>query len=124
MKKTRTFKDWSDAGYKINKGSKSIGRDEDGNCLFSLDQVTPMFSNCKLSEGFVIECTDKANAKGTPYGVVEDFDSFVREASLLPDLNRRTVFAVRDPLELHFMNVADKHGVIDAILSGYEEDYY
>jgi hypothetical protein len=36
----RTFKDWSQDGYKIRKGSKSIGRNEKGECLFSRRQVT------------------------------------------------------------------------------------
>lgn len=67
---------------------------------------------------------DAAQKKGTRWGVVEDFDSFVREAGMLPDLKRRTHFAINDPLEMHFMNVADKHGILDGIIDGYEDDYY
>ena len=66
----------------------------------------------------------RARAKKTPFGVVEDFDSFVRESGMLPDLGRRTVFAINDPLEMHFMNVADKHGILDAVIDGEEGDYY
>lgn len=36
----RTFNDWSERGYLIKKGSKSVGRNERGECLFSSDQVT------------------------------------------------------------------------------------
>lgn len=35
----RTFQAWSDDGYKIVKGSKHVGRNADGVCLFSSDQV-------------------------------------------------------------------------------------
>lgn len=35
----RTFQAWSDDGYKIIKGSKHVGRNADGVCLFSADQV-------------------------------------------------------------------------------------
>ena len=59
------------------------------------------------------------NCKHVPFGTVAGFDSFVREAGLLPD-GRPTRFAINDPLERHFMEVADKHGVIDRIL---DEDY-
>ncbi len=35
----KTFNDWSDAGYKILKGSKSVGRNSAGVALFSSEQV-------------------------------------------------------------------------------------
>lgn len=58
--------------------------------------------------------------KNVPFGTVAGFDSFVREAGMLPDLSRPVRFAINDPLERHFMEVADKHGVLDQIL---DEDY-
>ena len=57
--------------------------------------------------------------KETPIGVIEDFDSFVREAAMLPSLRPRR-FNVSNPLEMYFMEVADKHGVIDEILNNEE----
>ena len=36
----RTFADWSNRGYLIIKGSKSVGRNDRGECLFSSNQVT------------------------------------------------------------------------------------
>ena len=35
----RTFQEWSDDGYKIIKGSKSVGRNADGVCVFNGTQV-------------------------------------------------------------------------------------
>jgi hypothetical protein len=37
---SHTFQDWSDAGYRINKGSKATGRDETGKATFKPSQVT------------------------------------------------------------------------------------
>jgi len=34
-----TFSDWSEKGYLIIKGSKSIGKDKNGKHLFSNEQV-------------------------------------------------------------------------------------
>lgn len=65
---------------------------------------------------------NNARRKGTPVGTVEDFDSFVREASMLPDMTP-TRFNITDPLEMHFMSVADKHGVIDRMLDEIDEGY-
>lgn len=39
--KTKTFNDWSKAGYKIIKGSKSESRNADGIPLFIEKQVIP-----------------------------------------------------------------------------------
>ena len=118
-----SFQEWSDAGYKILKGSKSPHRDIMGVPQFTADQVVRAGSQ-RGARTHWEECAAKAKSKGTPWGVVEDFDSFVREAGMSPDLNRRTVFAISNPLEQHFMNVADKHGILDAILDGHEDDYY
>ena len=38
-KVTKTFEEWSNSGFKIKKGSKSIGRNSDGKCIFSSYQV-------------------------------------------------------------------------------------
>lgn len=62
--------------------------------------------------------------------VIRNLDDFISEAKMLPALEER-VFAVTDPLEAHFMRVADKHGVLDQILDQYngngdayfDEDY-
>ena len=105
-----SFQEWSDAGYKIIKGSKSKFRDILGVSQFTIDQVV------KWSEPPVTcweEADRRARAKGTPWGVVEDFDSYVREAGMLPDLTRQPVFRVNDPMELRFMEIADKHGIFD-----------
>lgn len=118
----RTFKEWSDDGYLIIKGSKSVGRNASNECLFDESQVKRI--EATRTKTFIEDCSDKARAKGTPFGVVEDFDSFVREASMLPDLSRRTVYAINDPLERYFMDVADKHGIIDGIIDGDFDDYY
>ncbi len=36
----KTFREWSDSGYMILKGSKSVGRGPNGVPLFSSEQVT------------------------------------------------------------------------------------
>jgi hypothetical protein len=70
------------------------------------------------------QSADRAQAKGTPWGVVEDFDSFVREAGMLPGNASRVRFAINDPLEQYFMGVADKHGILDRVLDyDGDEDY-
>lgn len=58
-----------------------------------------------------------------PGGVIQGYDSFVREAAMLPDLHR-PIFAIHDPLEMHFMNVADKHGILDRLLEWNGDDEY
>lgn len=44
----RTFKEWSNDGFAIIKGSKHVGRNEAGQCLFSEEQVkySPGWSDC------------------------------------------------------------------------------
>lgn len=37
---TKTFREWSNGGYKINKGSRAVGKNFKGECVFSSDQVT------------------------------------------------------------------------------------
>jgi hypothetical protein len=37
---TQTFKQWSEQGYIIKKGSKSVGRNEKGEPLFADSQIT------------------------------------------------------------------------------------
>jgi hypothetical protein len=114
------YEEWKASGYFVKKGCKSRIRDPLGSPLFMADQVVKGSSNKTHWE----ECSKRSKTKGTPWGVVEDFDSFVREAGMMPDLNRRTVFAINNPLEHHFMNVAEKHGIIDGICDGYGDDYY
>ena len=38
-KKSHTFHEWSEAGYRIKKGTRSLSRDKDGAALFKPDQV-------------------------------------------------------------------------------------
>lgn len=35
----KTFDEWKNDGYIIRKGSRSVGKNENGECLFSEDQV-------------------------------------------------------------------------------------
>lgn len=119
----KTFKEWSDDGYLIIKGSKSVGRNENNDCLFDSSQVKLREATVRHTT-FVEDCSDRARAKGTPFGVVEDFDSFVREASMLPGNSRHVRYAVIDPLEQYFMEVAWKHDIIDGVLDGEFDDYY
>ena len=55
--------------------------------------------------------------------VIRNFDDFMEEAKMLPDFNDPPVFAISNPLEQHFMNVADKHGVLDEILQDIDGIY-
>lgn len=119
-----SFQEWKDAGYVINKGAKSQIRDIDGIPQFTKNQVKKLSHYRSHGKTMWEKCDDAARRKGTPAGVVEDFDSFVREAGMLPDLNGRTRFNVTDPLEMYFMGVADKHGIFDAVLDGEDEEYY
>lgn len=43
---------------------------------------------------------------------INTFDDYVKEAGMLPDLNRKLNFNL-SPLEEHFFDVADKHGIFD-----------
>lgn len=54
---------------------------------------------------------------------IHTFDDFVEEAKMLPDGNEPRM-SVTDPLELYFFEVADKHGIIDAILDDEGDAYY
>ena len=122
-----TFDEWKACGCWIKKGSKSVGRSVLGEALFLPSQVNPPPVGRRSGRGgrTMWERSEaRARTKGTPFGMVEDFDSFVREAGMLPDLSRGTRFAVNDPLEAHFMSVADKHGVLDGIIFGDTEDCY
>lgn len=120
-----TFDEWKAAGCWVRKGSKAAGWSPDGKALFLPCQVNvPRSVESMWSDGETMweRSAERAKAKGTPWGVVEDLDSFVREAGMLPDLSRRTRFAVNDPLERHFMSVADKHGILDALAFGEDGD--
>jgi hypothetical protein len=114
-----SFQEWSDAGYRIKKGSKSRSRDILGVPQFTIDQV---FRPDEPPAYSWEEADKRARAKGTPHGVIQDFDSFVREAGKLPDLINRPKFKVSDPVEMHFMDIADKHGVFDRMFQEWEED--
>lgn len=46
---------------------------------------------------------------------INTFNDFVEESKKLPDLNRKLNFNL-SPLDQHFFDVADKHGVIDQML--------
>lgn len=48
-----------------------------------------------------------------PRKIIKDFDEFIEECKMLPDLNRERVIKPSNSLEAHFLNVADKHGIID-----------
>lgn len=52
--------------------------------------------------------------------VIKNFDDFVEEAKMLPAFEEPQ-FAINNPLEQYFMDVADKHGVLDEILDGEDE---
>lgn len=41
--KYRTFKHWSSFGFIIKAGSKAVGRNSQGECVFSRDQVEHIF---------------------------------------------------------------------------------
>jgi hypothetical protein len=124
-----SYAEWNAAGYHIIKGSKSQMRDALGVPQFTKCQVEKNRPRISMGEArtnsrtLMERSSARAHAKGTPGGVIEDFDSFVREAGMLPTMRRR-VFAISSPLEMHFMNVADKHGILDGILDGDEDDYH
>lgn len=52
--------------------------------------------------------------------VIRNFDDFVDEAKMLPTGEDVRV-DIRNPMEQYFMDVADKHGVLDEIIDG--DDY-
>lgn len=52
--------------------------------------------------------------------VIRTFDDFVEECQMLPD-KREPQFQVTDPLEQHFFEQAEKHGIIDRLID--EMDY-
>ena len=54
---------------------------------------------------------------------INNFEDFVEESKKLPDLDRLLNFNL-DPLEQHFFNVADKHGIIDRMLDADYDDEY
>lgn len=130
-----SWDEWKNSGFYVRKGEKASCFSPDGLALFLPSQVNQREKYKQTSyrsgssnystETFWEKSANKSQAKGTPWGVIEDFDSFVREASRLPDLSNRPRFAINDPLEMYFMDVADKHGVIDSVLDGdYEDDCY
>jgi len=73
-----SYDEWKASGYYVMKGQKSRHRDILGVPQFTADQVCNFGQYRTHRE----ECASKAQAKGTPWGVVEDFDSFVREAGM------------------------------------------
>lgn len=63
------------------------------------------------------------NYRPQKLGVIQNFDDFAFEAGMLPDLSSPPIFRLT-PLEHHFMEIADKHGVIDQMLDDMDyEDY-
>lgn len=48
--------------------------------------------------------------------IVRNFDDFHQETKMLPDLSRQPIFHVDSPIEQYFMDVADKHGVLDEMI--------
>ena len=116
------YDEWKTCGYYVMKGQRAHSFDGAGIAQFRFDQVTKIIPRKSAREyhklptkTFHQECSERALRKGTPQHVVEDFDSFVREAGMLPT-DKRVIFNIRNPLEQYFMNVADKHGVLDQIL--------
>lgn len=63
----RTFKEWSDAGYRIIKGSKSRCRNSDGVCLFHETQVMIPDEDLKRKDAIWDSCDDDEDD-------YEDFD--------------------------------------------------
>lgn len=52
---------------------------------------------------------------------IRTFDDFVEESEMLPD-GREPDICITDPLEQFFFDVADKHGIIDRLIDGEEEN--
>lgn len=51
---------------------------------------------------------------------IKTFDDFEKELGMLPD-GREPDFNIANPIEMHFFQVADKHGVIDEMIDGEDE---
>ena len=97
-----SYNEWKNAGYFVRKGEKSQSRDITGIPQFTADQVVQKddwsgrthWDQIKKHETVWEKSANAAQAKGTPWGVVEDFDSFVREedSGMVPvfDLSRRS----------------------------------
>jgi len=54
--------------------------------------------------------------------IIRTFDDFTQEAAMLPDMLRETSISVTNPLERALFDVADKHGVLDQMLSDQLDD--
>ena len=68
----RTFKYWSERGYSIKRGSKSVGKNKDGEYLFSDEQVTSLE---KLESKSSWDSADDLNTCGGPdYGIYGNCD--------------------------------------------------
>jgi len=70
----RTFDDWSQDGYKIKKGSKSIGKNEKGEYLFSHAQVTLREKPLYSSSSHWDSATDENCCGGPMYGIYGNCD--------------------------------------------------
>jgi hypothetical protein len=57
-----------------------------------------------------------------PRKIIRDFNEFIDECKMLPDITRERIIQPRNALEAHFFEVADKHGVLDAALDEYNGD--
>lgn len=48
--------------------------------------------------------------------IVRNFEDFHQEAKMMSDLSGQPIFHVDSPIEQYFMDVADKHGVLDEMI--------
>lgn len=109
-------------GYWIKKGSKCVGFCPLGEALFTPSQVRPPRKrNSNQGSPFRAAYPCDVDMPNPPKGgVIRNWNDFLGQASLLPDLSRSPTFAL-GPMESHFFAVADKHGIIDSVL---DEEYY
>lgn len=66
----RTFQEWSRRGYSIKKGSKSIGKNQNGEPLFSYKQV----NNPKYARDSWDSADDLNTCGGPMYGIYGNCD--------------------------------------------------
>lgn len=75
-KNIKTFKEWSNNGYLIIKGSKNVGKNKDGEYLFTRDQVQAkpdLGLNFKGSR-YWDNATDENCCGGPMYGIYGNCD--------------------------------------------------
>ena len=67
--RTRTFGQWSRDGYKIKKGSKSVGKSADGEYLFTEEQVEYLYGAKRRYPSYGDDCDMEED-----YAMAEFFD--------------------------------------------------